>query len=112
MNATSLANTPTLDKLLGGEYPYVELEASGKAVGLPERQIGNSEVGHLNIGAGRTVYTGLTLINKVVKDDNLKNNEGLKLAIKHAKDNNSKFHIMGLMSPGVAAKTVESMYFE
>lgn len=100
MNAISLANTPTLDKLLGGEYPYVELEASGKAVGLPEGQIGNSEVGHLNIGAGRTVYTGLSLINKVVKDDNLKNNEGLKLAIKHAKDNNSKFHIMGLMSPG------------
>ncbi|MGL4616689.1 MAG: 2,3-bisphosphoglycerate-independent phosphoglycerate mutase [Mycoplasmoidaceae bacterium] len=100
MNAISLANKPTLDKLLSGEYPYAELEASGSAVGLPEGQIGNSEVGHLNIGAGRVVYTGLSLINKDIKDDNLKNNEGLVLAVKHAKSNNSKFHIMGLMSPG------------
>ncbi|MGL5591137.1 MAG: 2,3-bisphosphoglycerate-independent phosphoglycerate mutase [Mycoplasmoidaceae bacterium] len=100
MNAISLANKPTLDKLLSGEYPYAELEASGSAVGLPEGQIGNSEVGHLNIGAGRVVYTGLSLINKDVKDDNLKNNEGLIKAIKNAKDNNSKFHIMGLISPG------------
>ena len=100
VDAISLANTPTFDKLLGAEYPYVELEASAKALALPEAHIRNSEVGHLNSGAGRPVYTGLCFTNKVVKDDILRNNEGLNLAINHAKDNNSTFHVMGLMSPG------------
>ena len=66
MNAISLANTPTLDKLLGGDCPHVELEAAGKAVGLPDGQIGTPDVGHLIIGAGRPVYTALPLTNKVV----------------------------------------------
>ena len=101
MNAIALANTPTLERLLGGEYPYVELEASGKAVGLPEGQIGDSEVGHLNIGAGRTGHSGLAVHNIAVKDDNLKNDEGLKLAITHAQDSSTKCHSLGSMSPGV-----------
>ncbi len=100
MNAISLAKKPTLDKLLNGDFPCSILEASGEAVGLPEGQIGNSEVGHLNIGAGRVVFTGLSLINKDVKEDRLINNEFLVQAIDHAKKNNKQIHIMGLMSPG------------
>ena len=80
--------------------PTTTILASGEAVGLPEGQMGNSEVGHLNIGAGHIVYQSLTLINKAVKDGTFfKNNEYLS-AIKNCKENNKKLHVFGLMSDG------------
>ena len=98
-NAVSLAKKPFLDKLFS-EYPTNVLEASGEAVGLPEGQMGNSEVGHLNLGAGRVVYQSLTRINVAIKDGSFFNNEAFLQAINHAKKNNSKLHIMGLVSDG------------
>ena len=74
-------------------YPTTRIKASGMPVGLPDGQMGNSEVGHLNIGAGRTVYQSLTLINKAVEDGTFYKNEKFLKAIQHAKDNNSKLHI-------------------
>jgi len=98
-NAVKNANTKTLDYMFS-EYPYSLLEASGEAVGLPGGQMGNSEVGHLNIGAGRIVYQPLTLIDKKINDDELyKNNLMLEL-INHVKKNDSKLHLMGLVSDG------------
>ncbi len=98
-NAISLANKPNLDSLMK-KYDVKTLEASGEAVGLPEGQMGNSEVGHLNIGAGRIVYQSLTRINKAIKDKELENNKAINNAINHAIKNNSKFHIFGLASDG------------
>lgn len=83
-NAVKLANTPNLDDLMA-IYPTTKIKACGNAVGLPEGQMGNSEVGHLNIGAGRTVYQSLTLINKAVKDGTFYQNEKFLKAIKHVK---------------------------
>ena len=77
-------------------YPTTTLKACGNAVGLPEGQMGNSEVGHLNIGAGRIVYQSLTLINKAVEEGTFFTNEAFLKAIQHAKDNDSKLHIWGL----------------
>ena len=73
-NAVKLANTPNLDDLMA-MYPTTTIQASGNAVGLPEGQMGNSEVGHMNIGAGRVVYQSLTLINKAVSDGEFNKNE-------------------------------------
>lgn len=98
-NAILNANTPYMDKLIA-ENDHLFIEASGKAVGLPEGQIGNSEVGHLNIGAGRIVYTGLSLINNDIETKKFDKNEGLMQAIAFAKKNNSKVNVMGLLSPG------------
>ena len=98
-NAISLANTPNFDKLIK-EYPNTTLDASGLAVGLPEGQMGNSEVGHLNIGAGKVVYQDLTKITKAIEDGNFFNNKNLLLAIENAKKNNSKLHLLGLVSHG------------
>ena len=98
-NAFKNANKPTFD-YLWNNYPHTLLEASGNLVGLPKGQMGNSEVGHMNIGAGRIVYQPQELINKSILDGEFyKNNEILKI-IKHSKDNNSKLHIMGLISNG------------
>ncbi len=98
-NAIFMSSKPNIDMLIE-KYPSSVLEASGKYVGLPEGQIGNSEVGHLTIGAGRVVYTGLSRINKAIEDNELKNNKALLDAIDHANKNNSKIHIIGLTSPG------------
>ena len=98
-NAIKAANTFNIDKLLK-EYPNILLEASGESVGLPEGQMGNSEVGHMNIGAGRVVYQSLTLINKAIKDGSFYSNEKLLNAIKHVKSNNSKLHLFTLFSDG------------
>jgi 2,3-bisphosphoglycerate-independent phosphoglycerate mutase len=98
-NAFNLASTPTFDKLFK-EYPHTLLQASGNYVGLPDGQMGNSEVGHLNIGAGRIVYTGLSLINKDIEDNKFKDNVAFNNAFKHVKENNSKLHIVGLFSNG------------
>lgn len=98
-NAYNLANTPNLDKYFK-EYPNTKLQASGEAVGLPKGQMGNSEVGHMNIGAGRVVYQSLTRINKAVEDNDFIKNQayldGFNYAIKH----DSKLHIFGLLSDG------------
>ena len=98
-NAVYLANTPNFDKLIK-EYPNTKLDASGMAVGLPVGQMGNSEVGHLNIGAGRIIYQELTNITKSIEEGNFFKKEEFLEAIKSAKKNNTKLHIMGLVSPG------------
>ena len=98
-NAFFLANTPTIDYLTD-KYPHSKLKCSGMAVGLPEGQMGNSEVGHLNIGAGRVVYQSLTLINKAIEDKSFFENKSFLKAIKNAKENNKKLHLMGLLSDG------------
>lgn len=89
-NAFQMAKTPFFDKLFS-EYPNTLIQASGEYVGLPDGQIGNSEVGHLNIGAGRVVYTGLSLINKALKDDKFKENQVFLNAFNKVKENNSTF---------------------
>ncbi|MDD7896469.1 2,3-bisphosphoglycerate-independent phosphoglycerate mutase [Metamycoplasma hyosynoviae] len=98
-NGYVLANHPTFDKLFKN-YPNSVLQASGKYVGLPDGQIGNSEVGHLNIGAGRIVYTGLSLINNAIETNTFKDNEVLKNTILDCKKTNTTLHLMGLLSPG------------
>ena len=108
-NAVKLANTPNLDDLMA-MYPTTTIEASGNAVGLPNGQMGNSEVGHLNIGAGRIVYQSLTLINKAVEDGSFFKNEKFLHAIEHAKENNSKLHIWGLLSNGGVHSFNEHIY--
>lgn len=98
-NAVTHAKTPNLDRLMK-TYPNSKLKASGLAVGLPEGQMGNSEVGHLNIGAGRVVYQDLTKISKSIVDGDFFNKEEFIKAIDNAKTNNSKIHLMGLVSSG------------
>ncbi len=98
-NAIYEAKKPNLDRFFA-THPYTEIEASGEAVGLPEGQMGNSEVGHLNIGAGRVVYQSLTLLNRAVRDGTFFSNEHYLKAIQWAKKNNSKLHLFGLVSDG------------
>ena len=98
-NAVKLANTPNIDKLMK-KYPTTKIAASGLAVGLPEGQMGNSEVGHTNIGAGRVVYQELTRITKSIEDGDFFSNEEFVKAIENCKKNNSKLHILGLVSDG------------
>lgn len=93
------ANTPFFDSCLK-QYPYSTLNTSGEQVGLPAGQMGNSEVGHLNIGAGRIVYQDFAKINKACEDNSIADNETLKAAFQHAKDNNVAVHFMGLVSDG------------
>ena len=98
-NALINANKPNIDYLMK-EYPNKGINASGTLVGHPEGQMGNSEVGHLTIGAGRIIYQSLELINRAIKDESFYSNESFLNAIRHAKENNSKLHIMGLLSDG------------
>lgn len=98
-NAVATANTPNLDRLVK-EYPNSFLDAAGEAVGLPEGQMGNSEVGHLNIGAGRIVYQDFTRINLAIQNKDFFKNKELLRAIENVKDNNSSLHLMGLFSYG------------
>jgi 2,3-bisphosphoglycerate-independent phosphoglycerate mutase len=98
-NAIKAAKKPNLDYLFA-KYPNTLLGASGEDVGLPEGQMGNSEVGHMNIGAGRVVYQSLTKVNISVRNDELVKTPQIDLAIKNALKNNSKVHIMGLASDG------------
>ena len=98
-NAIYTAKKPNLDKLFK-EYPNVQLGASGEDVGLPDGQMGNSEVGHLNIGAGRIVYQSLTRVNIAVKNDTLFTMPAVQKAVENCKKNNGKLHIMGLLSDG------------
>jgi 2,3-bisphosphoglycerate-independent phosphoglycerate mutase len=98
-NAIRQAATPNLDRLWA-ERPHTLLAASGLAVGLPEGQMGNSEVGHLNIGAGRTVYQDFTRITKSIEDGDFFENEALVSAMENAKADGRSLHIMGLIGPG------------
>lgn len=98
-NAVSLAKMPNLDDLLK-HYPNTTLEASELAVGLPEGQMGNSEVGHLNLGAGRVVYQSLTRLNKSIQDGDFFSNQAFLNAIEHVKKNHSKLHVLGLLGTG------------
>ncbi len=98
-NAIAQAATPNIKNYMAS-YPFTTLECSGLAVGLPEGQMGNSEVGHLNIGAGRVVYQELTRITKSIKDGDFFSNPELVKAVQKVKENNSALHIMGLLSDG------------
>ncbi|MEJ2879742.1 2,3-bisphosphoglycerate-independent phosphoglycerate mutase [Pedobacter sp. GR22-6] len=98
-DAAYMANTPSFDSMLQ-QYPNSKLEASGEAVGLPEGQMGNSEVGHMNLGAGRVVYQELGRINKAITDHTLHTNETLLAAFKYAKEHNKPVHFIGLVSDG------------
>jgi 2,3-bisphosphoglycerate-independent phosphoglycerate mutase len=98
-NAVKLANNPMFNELWN-TYPHTKLTASGQLVGLPKGQMGNSEVGHMNIGAGRIVYQPLELINKSIEDKDFFQNEEIKKVMHHVKENGSKLHFMGLVSDG------------
>ena len=98
-NAVARANTPNLDRLKA-KYPVSKLNASGMQVGLPEGQMGNSEVGHLNIGTGRIIYQELTRITKAIMDGDFFENAAMLKAVKNAKENETALHLMGLLSSG------------
>lgn len=99
VSAIKSAKTPFVDSMLA-TYANSTLEASGLAVGLPEGQMGNSEVGHMNIGAGRVVYQDLVRLNKAAEDGSLASNETLLEAFSYAKENNKSVHFFGLVSDG------------
>ncbi len=99
INAVYKANTPNIDYLLKN-FPWCKLKCSGEEVGLPKGQMGNSEVGHLNIGAGRIVYQDIVRIDKAIKEGNFFSNPALEKLIDTVKQNNSTLHLMGLLSDG------------
>ena len=108
-NAVTLAETPNLDELFA-TWPNTVLDASGLAVGLPEGQMGNSEVGHLNIGAGRVVYQELTRIDRAIEDGSVAQNPVLAEAIDAAIAGGSAVHLMGLVSDGGVHSHQEHLY--
>ena len=99
VSAIDAAETPFMDKI-SSHYPNSTLEASGLEVGLPKGQMGNSEVGHMNIGAGRVVYQDLVKISNAVKDGSIAENEALRSAITYSKKTNNAIHLIGLLSDG------------
>ena len=108
-NAITLADPQNFYRLKA-EYPYTTLEASGRAVGLPEGQMGNSEVGHLNIGAGRIVYQEITRITEAIEDGSFFENPELVAALEHAKNKGGAVHLMGLVSDGGVHSHLEHLY--
>ena len=108
-NAIFTAKTPRLDKIFA-ECPNTQIGASGMDVGLPDGQMGNSEVGHTNIGAGRIVYQELTRITKSIADGDFFNNEAFLKAIDNCKKNDSALHLMGLLSDGGVHSHIEHLY--
>lgn len=108
-NAIAMANTPVMDQLMK-ECPFVEGQASGLAVGLPDGQMGNSEVGHMNIGAGRIIYQDLTRITKAIEDGDFFENKGLLTAIENCKKNGGDLHLWGLLSDGGVHSHIEHVY--
>ncbi|WP_365688687.1 2,3-bisphosphoglycerate-independent phosphoglycerate mutase [Phascolarctobacterium sp.] len=107
-NAAAMAKTPNLDSYFAN-YPHTTLEASGKAVGLPAGQIGNSEVGHLNIGAGRIIYQSLTRIDKAIEDGDLYKNEVLGRVMDETKRAGKALHLLGLLSDGGVHSHIEHL---
>lgn len=108
-NAVYLAKKPNLDELLL-KYPHTQLQTSGLAVGLPEGQMGNSEVGHMNIGAGRVVYQDITRIDKSIADKSFFKNKALFSAINRAKEKKSALHLMGLVSDGGVHSSLNHLF--
>lgn len=108
-NAILAADTPNLDRLFR-ENPLTQIGASGMDVGLPDGQMGNSEVGHTNIGAGRIVYQELTRITKTINEDKLKDNEPIVKAIDNTLKNGTDLHLMGLLSPGGVHSHITHLY--
>ena len=108
-NAVAMAQTPVMDKLMK-ECPFVKGNASGLAVGLPDGQMGNSEVGHMNIGAGRIIYQELTKITKSIQDGDFFQNPELLRAIENVKKNNSDLHLWGLLSDGGVHSHITHLY--
>ncbi len=108
-NAFKAANTPNIDKLIA-KYPNASLKTSGLSVGLPDGQMGNSEVGHMSIGAGRVIYQDLTLISEKIRTGEFFKNKVLLDAVNHVKEKNSKLHIFGLLSDGGVHSHIEHFY--
>ena len=108
-NAIAMAKTPVMDGLMK-DYPFVKGYASGLAVGLPDGQMGNSEVGHMNMGAGRIVYQELTRITKSIEDGDFFTNDGLMTAIGNCKEKNSALHLYGLVSDGGVHSHITHIY--
>ena len=108
-NAVKLAGTPELDNLME-KYPHTTILASGNAVGLPEGQMGNSEVGHLTIGAGRVIEQDLLHIDNEIANGNFAKNESVIRAMKHAEENGTNLHLMGLCSDGGIHSKLSHMY--
>ena len=108
-NAVAQAKKPNIDALMK-EYPFVKGNASGLAVGLPDGQMGNSEVGHLNMGAGRIVYQELTRITKEINDGEFFSNQALLDGIANVKENNSDLHLYGLLSDGGVHSHITHLY--
>jgi len=108
-NAVSHANKPNFDRYWNS-YPHSHLTASGEAVGLPEGQMGNSEVGHLNIGAGRIVYQSLTRVNVSIREGEFQKNETFLGAIDHVKKNGTSLHLFGLLSDGGVHSHINHMF--
>lgn len=108
-NAVKHAKKPNFDRYWN-EFPHATLQASGEAVGLPEGQMGNSEVGHLNIGAGRIVYQSLTRVNVAIREGEFEKNETLVAAVKHAKEKGTSLHLFGLLSDGGVHSHIEHLY--
>ena len=108
-NASAMANTPVMDKLMA-ECPFVKGAASGLAVGLPDGQMGNSEVGHMNIGAGRIIYQDLTRITKAIEDGEFFENKALLQAMENCKKNDSDLHLWGLLSDGGVHSHITHLY--
>lgn len=108
-NAIKAAKKPNIDKLFA-ENPVTQIGASGMDVGLPDGQMGNSEVGHTNMGAGRIVYQELTRITKTINEDNLKENEAIVNAMDKALENGTALHLMGLLSSGGVHSHITHLY--
>ncbi|WML45980.1 2,3-bisphosphoglycerate-independent phosphoglycerate mutase [Neobacillus sp. PS3-40] len=108
-NAVSAANKPNFDRFWN-TFPHSTLTASGEAVGLPEGQMGNSEVGHMNIGAGRVVYQSLTKVNISIREGEFEKNETFHGAMDHVKKHGTSLHLFGLLSDGGVHSHIEHMF--
>ena len=108
-NAVAMANTPNLDRLMK-ECPFVKGYASGLAVGLPDGQMGNSEVGHLNMGAGRIIYQELTRITKSIEDGDFFRNPALMESVENCRKYGTALHLMGLLSDGGVHSHITHLY--
>ncbi|MFO8099449.1 MAG: 2,3-bisphosphoglycerate-independent phosphoglycerate mutase [Salinibacter sp.] len=109
VSAIEQADTPFVESLFE-QYPHATLRAAGRAVGLPDGQMGNSEVGHTNLGAGRVVWQEILRISKAIEDGSFFENEALVSAARHARENNQKLHLMGCFSDGGVHSHLEHLY--